>query len=61
VRIPADVRAELERRGHVIRVLPDYSWVVGVDRVSPATRHRQPRRRADPRRDGYAIGVVSEA
>jgi gamma-glutamyltranspeptidase/glutathione hydrolase len=56
-RIPADVRAELERRGHVIRVLPDYSWVVGggqgVTR-DPATGALAGG--ADPRRDGYAMG-----
>ncbi len=56
-RIPADVRAELEGRGHAIRVLPDYSWVVGggqgVTR-DPATGTLAGG--ADPRRDGYAIG-----
>jgi gamma-glutamyltranspeptidase/glutathione hydrolase len=56
-RIPADVRAALERRGHVIRLLPDYSWVVGgghgVTR-DPATRTLAGG--ADPRRDGYAMG-----
>ncbi|RPI10697.1 MAG: gamma-glutamyltransferase [Zetaproteobacteria bacterium] len=56
-RIPADVRAALEARGHTIRVLPDYSWVVGgghgVTR-DPATGTLAGG--ADPRRDGYAIG-----
>jgi gamma-glutamyltranspeptidase/glutathione hydrolase len=56
-RIPADVRAELESRGHVVRVLPDYSWVVGggqgVTR-DPATGTLVGG--ADPRRDGYAMG-----
>jgi gamma-glutamyltranspeptidase/glutathione hydrolase len=56
-RIPAEVRAELERRGHVIRLLPDYSWVVGggqgVTR-DPATGTLAGG--ADPRRDGYALG-----
>lgn len=55
-RIPAAVRAELETRGHVIRVLSDYSWVVGggqgVTR-DPATETLAGG--ADPRRDGYAI------
>jgi gamma-glutamyltranspeptidase/glutathione hydrolase len=55
-RIPADVRAALEARGHTIRVLPDYSWVVGgghgVTR-DPATGTLAGG--ADPRRDGYAI------
>jgi gamma-glutamyltranspeptidase / glutathione hydrolase len=56
-RIPAAVRAALEARGHVIRVLPDYSWVVGggqgVTR-DPATGTLAGG--ADPRRDGYAMG-----
>jgi len=56
-RIPADVRTALETRGHVIRVLPDYSWVVGggqgVTR-DPATGTLAGG--ADPRRDGYAMG-----
>jgi len=56
-RIPAHVRAAMEARGHVIRVLPDYSWVVGggqgVTR-DPATGTLAGG--ADPRRDGYAIG-----
>ncbi|MCK7494489.1 MAG: gamma-glutamyltransferase [Comamonadaceae bacterium] len=57
-RIPADVRAEPWRRaGHVIRVLPDCSWVVGggqgVTR-DPATGTLAGG--AGPRRDGYAIG-----
>jgi gamma-glutamyltranspeptidase/glutathione hydrolase len=56
-RIPADVRMALEARGHVIRVLPDYSWVVGggqgVTR-DPSTGTLAGG--ADPRRDGYALG-----
>ncbi|MBI2115706.1 MAG: gamma-glutamyltransferase, partial [candidate division NC10 bacterium] len=56
-RIPADVRAALTARGHVIRELPEWSWVVGggqgvwVDPVSGALAGG-----ADPRRDGYALG-----
>ncbi len=56
-RIPADVRAALIARGHVIRELPEWSWVVGggqgvwVDPVSGALAGG-----ADPRRDGYALG-----
>ncbi|HSB73934.1 MAG TPA: gamma-glutamyltransferase [Candidatus Methylomirabilis sp.] len=56
-RIPAEVRAALTARGHVIRELPDWSWVVGggqgvwVDPVSRALAGG-----ADPRRDGYAVG-----
>ena len=56
-RIPAEVRAALSARGHVIRELSDWSWVVGggqgisVDPVSGALAGG-----ADPRRDGYAVG-----
>jgi gamma-glutamyltranspeptidase / glutathione hydrolase len=56
-RVPADVRAGLSARGHVIRELPNWSWVVGggqgvwVDPVSGALAGG-----ADPRRDGYAMG-----
>ncbi|HYL79851.1 MAG TPA: gamma-glutamyltransferase [Candidatus Acidoferrum sp.] len=56
-RIPADVRAGLSARGHVIRELGDWSWVVGggqgvwVDPISGALAGG-----ADPRRDGYAMG-----
>ena len=56
-RIPADVLAELERRGHQINDLGDWSPGVGggqgimVDPDSGAFMGG-----ADPRRDGYAIG-----
>ena len=56
-RIPAEVRAALTARGHVIRDLPEWSWVVGggqgvfVDPVSGTLAGG-----ADPRRDGYAMG-----
>ncbi len=56
-RIPAEVRAALTARGHTIRDLPEWSWVVGggqgvfVDPVSGALAGG-----ADPRRDGYAMG-----
>jgi gamma-glutamyltranspeptidase / glutathione hydrolase len=56
-RIPADIRAALVVRGHAIRDLPEWSWVVGggqgvwVDPVSGAMAGG-----ADPRRDGYALG-----
>jgi gamma-glutamyltranspeptidase/glutathione hydrolase len=56
-RIPPEVRAALTARGHVIRDLPDWSWVVGggqgvcVDPESGALVGG-----ADPRRDGYAMG-----
>ena len=56
-RVATEVRAALAARGHVIRELPDWSWVVGggqgvwVDPVSGALAGG-----ADPRRDGYAMG-----
>jgi len=56
-RIPADVRATLEARGHVIRVLPDYSWVVGGGQgVTRDPAIGTLAGGADPRRDGYAMG-----
>ncbi len=56
-RIPAEVRAALTARGHAIRELPEWSWVVGggqgifVDTATGALAGG-----ADPRRDGYAMG-----
>jgi gamma-glutamyltranspeptidase/glutathione hydrolase len=56
-RIPAEVRTALTARGHVIRELPDWSWVVGGGQgvwVDPASGTLAGG--ADPRRDGYAMG-----
>jgi gamma-glutamyltranspeptidase/glutathione hydrolase len=56
-RIPLEVRTALEARGHVIRELPEWSWVVGGGQgvwVDPVTRALAGG--ADPRRDGYAMG-----
>jgi gamma-glutamyltranspeptidase/glutathione hydrolase len=55
-RVPPEVRAELERRGHQIRVTEDWSAFFGggqgvmVDPTSGALLGG-----ADPRRDGYAL------
>jgi gamma-glutamyltranspeptidase/glutathione hydrolase len=55
-RIPAEVRAELERRGHQVRVMEDWSAFFGggqgvmIDPDSGALLGG-----ADPRRDGYAL------
>jgi gamma-glutamyltranspeptidase / glutathione hydrolase len=55
-RVPADVRAELARRGHEVQVLDDWTMFVGggqgvmVDPDSGAFLAG-----ADPRRDGYAL------
>jgi len=57
-RFPEAVRAALERRGHEIDLLPDWSPMVGgaqgivVDPASGAMMGG-----ADPRRDGYALGI----
>jgi gamma-glutamyltranspeptidase/glutathione hydrolase len=56
-RIPVEVRAALMARGHVVRELPDWSWVVGGGQgiwVDPASGTLAGG--ADPRRDGYAMG-----
>ena len=55
-RIPANVRVELEARGHVVRVLPEYSWVVGGGQgVTRDPASGTLAGGADPRRDGYAM------
>ena len=57
-RVPADVRSQLTAKGHDLDVLPDVSPIVGgaqgiaVDPESGAFMGG-----ADPRRDGYAIGI----
>jgi gamma-glutamyltranspeptidase/glutathione hydrolase len=56
-RIPAEVRVALTARGHVIRELPEWSWVVGGGQgvfVDPESGTLMGG--ADPRRDGYAMG-----
>ena len=55
-RVGLEVRAELERRGHRIALLGDWSAVVGGGQgvlVDPETGARSGG--ADPRRDGYAL------
>src|SRR5262249_23513833 len=57
-RIPAETRDELQRRGHQINTIDDWSWIVGGgqgivrDRETGALMAG-----ADPRRDGYAIAI----
>jgi len=56
-RIPAAVRDVLAARGHALRELPDWSWVVGGGQgvfADPASGTLMGG--ADPRRDGYAMG-----
>lgn len=55
-RIPADVRADLEQRGHELAPAGDLTWQVGGGHGT----HRDPESGvfsggADPRRDGYAL------
>ena len=57
-RIPVEVRAELEARGHEPNVMPDWTAGVGggqgiaVDQAEGSLMGG-----ADPRRDGYSIGI----
>jgi gamma-glutamyltranspeptidase/glutathione hydrolase len=56
-RIPAEVVAELDRRGHAVTVLPDYTWVVGgMHGIMRDPESGVLIGGADPRRDGYAVG-----
>jgi len=56
-RIPPTVVAELERRGHAIRVLPDWTSAVGgMNAVKLDRDTGQMWGGADPRRDGYVVG-----
>jgi gamma-glutamyltranspeptidase/glutathione hydrolase len=57
--IPAAVRAELERRGHVVETWADRAWMAGS--VCCATFDKASGLRvgaADPRRNAYAIGTI---
>ncbi len=57
-RVPRPVRRALMARGHGVKVLPEYSPVCGGAQgivVNAKTRARMGG--ADPRRDGYAIGI----
>jgi gamma-glutamyltranspeptidase/glutathione hydrolase len=55
-RIPAGVRADLTSRGHAIRELPEWSWVVGGGQgVWRDPESGTLMGGADPRRDGYAL------
>ncbi|MDP9368117.1 MAG: gamma-glutamyltransferase family protein, partial [Chloroflexota bacterium] len=56
-RVPEATRAELIRRGHDVRVIDDWSPVVGGGQgimIDPDSRALLGG--ADPRRDGYALG-----
>ncbi len=57
-RVDESVRGELESRGHEITLLPPFHWGVGgghgIDRIRANGTYRGG---ADPRRDGYALGI----
>ena len=56
-RVPADVRYELERRGHRVELLEPFSPAVGGGQgilIDPETGALSGG--GDPRRDGYALG-----
>lgn len=55
-RLPADVLAELSRRGHHLELVGDYTYWVGGAQCVLVDRESQARLAgADPRRDGYAL------
>ncbi|HUM15277.1 MAG TPA: gamma-glutamyltransferase family protein [Candidatus Nitrosotalea sp.] len=57
-RVPEPTRAELERRGHRINVLDDWSWVVGGGQgIARDPESGALMAGADPRRDGYALAI----
>ncbi|MBI3269401.1 MAG: gamma-glutamyltransferase [Planctomycetes bacterium] len=57
-RVPPEVRAELERRGHVLKLLTEYSMEVGgVQGIALDPASGRLWGAADPRRDGYAVGM----
>ena len=57
-RIPVAVRAALEARGHDVEVLPDWTATVGGGHgIAFDSEEGSFMGGADPRRDGYAIGV----
>jgi gamma-glutamyltranspeptidase/glutathione hydrolase len=57
-RISEETRAALERRGHRINVIDDWSWVVGGGQgIARDPESGALMAGADPRRDGYALAV----
>lgn len=55
-RVPPAVRAELERRGHILRVLGPYGMSTGITAVGVDPVAGTLRGGADPRRERYAMG-----
>jgi gamma-glutamyltranspeptidase/glutathione hydrolase len=57
-RIGADVRQALERRGHRVNDIGDWSWIVGGGQgIARDPESGALMAGADPRRDGYALGI----
>jgi gamma-glutamyltranspeptidase/glutathione hydrolase len=57
-RIPAETREGLERRGHTVNVIDDWSWVVGGGQgLARDPESGVLMAGADPRRDGYAVAI----
>ena len=57
-RVSAEIRTELSERGHEISVLPDWSPGVGGGQgIAVDVEEGSLMGGADPRRDGYAIGI----
>ena len=57
-RIPESTREDLRKRGHVINVLDDWSWVVGGGQgIARDPESGAWMAGADPRRDGYALAI----
>jgi gamma-glutamyltranspeptidase/glutathione hydrolase len=57
-RVPAETREALAARGHQVNVLEDWSWVVGGGQgIERDPESGALAAGADPRRDGYAVGI----
>jgi len=57
-RVPVEVRNELVARGHMINALPDWTPGVGGGQgIAVDSKEGSMMGGADPRRDGYAIGI----
>jgi gamma-glutamyltranspeptidase/glutathione hydrolase len=57
-RVDPEVRDGLQRRGHQVNVLGDWSWVVGGGQgIMRDPESGALMAGADPRRDGYAVAI----
>jgi gamma-glutamyltranspeptidase/glutathione hydrolase len=55
-RLGADAIAELERRGHDLKLWPDWAWRAGAVCLARQRPGRLVEAAADPRRPAYALG-----